>query len=182
MFTQRFTVCDIKVIMENRLHRVIIDALAVYGQRLIVQFLRPQLGHALHHEGNVKSSVSAPFNYENARNRSFHPHSIFKTPQMAHFTRIHFSLGLKSLISYISNFRWASNHPFQPFSFFIGPQIAHFSRFRFQFTRKDSQNSSIHFHFAPGIHKTLFFLRLFASDWQKFCTFASCFIIKDNGR
>ena len=58
----------------------------------------------------LNSSVSAPFNFENARNRSFHPHSIFKTPKIAHFTRFHFSLGLKSLISSISNFRWASNH------------------------------------------------------------------------
>ena len=123
----------------------------------------------------LNSSISAPSSFENARNRSFHPLSIFKTPKIAHFTRFHFSLRLKSLISSISNFRWASNHPFQPFPFFIGPQIAHFSRFRFQITRKDSQNSSNHFHFAQEIHKNLIFLRLFASDWQKFCTFAPCF-------
>lgn len=113
----------------------------------------------------LKSSVSAPFNFENARNRSFNPRSIFKTPKMAHFTRFQFSLGLKSLISSISNFRWASNHPFQPISFFIGPQIAHFSRFRLSLelslvsgqrfsNRKVTKNNPIrnrHEHFSAKI-------------------------------
>lgn len=139
---------------------------------IISQYFRVQ--HYSFFPTALKSSVSAPFIFENARNRSFHPHSIFKTLKMAHFTRFHFSLGLKSLISSISNFRWASNHPFQPFSFFIGPQIAHFSRFRFQITRKDSQNSSISYHFAQELHKNLIFLSLFASYCHIFCIFASC--------
>ena len=41
--------------------------------------------------------------------------------------------------------------------------------------QKSSSSAPPACHFSQILRTFIIFLRLFASDWQKFCTFASCF-------
>ena len=95
---------------------------------------------------------------------------------MAHFCRLHFSLGLKRFISFTSNFRCASNLSFRPFSFFVGAFPSRFSNFSVANIVKNLRYPTYLNNFLLKSHKIQHFFIQLGGNAENFDYFCNCIL------
>ena len=130
----------------------------------------------------LKWFILPPFNFENARNGSFYRHSILKTPKIADFCHLYFSLGLKSSISPIFIFRWVFPAPGQPQIFFKTPVPHRATMFWFSNIPSRIGKATFHFRLALSRVRTAIFIFrwYFPASGHPFLFFVGAFPCRDS--